>query len=180
MGRNRSVDRRGAGLLLTLAAVLGGGAWVAIWPSAHAPNPIEPAPESRDALLLRHFEAAAIQLHARQYGLAERSLQQVLVMAPTMPEAHVNLGYALLGQGRLLEARGAFETAIDLRPEQANAYHGLALCHEAMHDLELAIGGMRSYLHLAREEDENHLARARAALWEWETELSTQRGRPRP
>jgi hypothetical protein len=27
---------------------------------------------------------------------------------------------------------------------------------------------MRSYLHLARNEDPKHLARARAALWEWE------------
>jgi hypothetical protein len=27
---------------------------------------------------------------------------------------------------------------------------------------------MRSYLHLARSEDPRHLAKARAALWEWE------------
>jgi hypothetical protein len=34
---------------------------------------------------------------------------------------------------------------------------------------------MRSYLHLARGESEDHQRRARAALWEWETQLAERR-----
>jgi hypothetical protein len=53
-------------------------------------------------------------------------------------------------------------------PGQANGYYGLALVHEAQGDMALATGAMRRYLHLARDERPEHLARARAALWEWE------------
>ncbi len=80
----------------------------------------------------------------------------------------MNLGFALLGAGRAAEARTAFDRATALRPAQANAYYGLALAHEASGDLAVATGAMRSYLHLAKHEDPKHLARARAALWEWE------------
>jgi hypothetical protein len=39
---------------------------------------------------------------------------------------------------------------------------------------------MRSYLHLARSESEAHLRRARAAVWEWESQLAQRRGAARP
>jgi hypothetical protein len=55
-----------------------------------------------------------------------------------------------------------------LEPRQANAYYGLALAWEEDGDRAQATGAMRSYLHLARHERPEHLARARAALWEWE------------
>ena len=41
-------------------------------------------------------------------------------------------------------------------------------------------GAMRSYLHLARGESEAHLRRARAAVWEWESQLAQRRGAARP
>ena len=96
------------------------------------------------------------------------ALHRVLQLAPELPEAHVNMGYALLGLNRPKEARDFFDGATALRPAQANAYYGLALAHEAAGDLASATGAMRSYLHLARDERAEHLARARAALWEWE------------
>ena len=55
----------------------------------------------------------------------------------------------------------------DVLPERLNA----ALASEALGDLPIALGAMRSYLHLARNENEVHLRRARAALWEWESRL---------
>ncbi|TXC65209.1 hypothetical protein FSC37_00885 [Piscinibacter aquaticus] len=82
-----------------------------------------------------------------------------------MPEAHANLGFALLGLQQPDAARVAFERAIAFRPAQANAYYGLALAQESLGDLELALGAMRSYLHLGRSESEDHQRRARAALW---------------
>jgi len=53
--------------------------------------------------------------------------------------------------------------------------YGLALAWEADGDLEMAMGAMRSYLHLARSESDDHLRRARAALWEWEARLQAAR-----
>jgi lipoprotein NlpI len=85
------------------------------------------------------------------------------------------MGFAMLGLKQPKLAHGFFENATRLRPDQANAYYGMALANEAAGDLELALGAMRSYLHLAQSEDEAHLRRARAALWEWETRLAEQR-----
>jgi hypothetical protein len=56
---------------------------------------------------------------------------------------------------------------------QANAYYGLAITSEKLGDLEGAIGAMRSFLHLADgSTDKKHLRKARAALWEWEAQLT--------
>lgn len=175
MGPPRKTDRRLPGLLLTLALVLGGGLWIARGPTAHAPQ--TQAPVDEPAMTLeQQFHEAVLRLHAKRYAEAVEAWQRVLVQAPALPEAHVNLGFAWLGLGEVAQARRAFDTAIELRPQQANAYYGLALSHEAAHDLASALGAMRSYLHLARDEDPAHLARARAALWEWEARIDRQRG----
>ncbi|OYU81706.1 MAG: hypothetical protein CFE45_27790, partial [Burkholderiales bacterium PBB5] len=121
-----------------------------------------------EAELRRRFDQAVLLLHGRQYEPAVRALHQVLLLSPRLPEAHVNMGYALLGLKRVPEARDFFDSAPHLKPDQANAYFGLALAWEASGDLAMATGAMRSYLHLARDEQPEHLRRARAALWEWE------------
>jgi hypothetical protein len=54
-----------------------------------------------------------------------------------------------------------------LRPEQANAYYGLAVALEALGDRPGALGAMRSFVHLAKEGDP-WVPKARAALWEWQ------------
>jgi len=112
------------------------------------------------------FQQAVMMLHARQYDYAVTALQQVLSLAPWMPEAHANMGFALLGKGYYEAARDYFHSAIDLRPQQINAYWGLAVSLEALCDIEGATGAMRSYVHLADSGDA-FLPRARAALWEW-------------
>jgi tetratricopeptide (TPR) repeat protein len=160
-------DQRRAGALLTLALVLATGA--ALDRRDTEPPPVAAAPAPPHAAeIRRRFDAAVVMLHARQYEHAAVALHQVLQLAPTLAEAHVNMGFALLGLQRHREARAFFEGAMALAPRQANAYYGLALAWEAGGDLALATGAMRSYLHLAREERPEHLARARAALWEWE------------
>jgi tetratricopeptide (TPR) repeat protein len=161
-------DQRRAGALLTLLLVLLGGLWLDQRPAQQAVA----APAARlphEGEIRRRFEQAVVMLHARQYEHASTALHRVLILAPTMPEAHVNMGFALLGLQRPREALAFFEGASALKPDQANAYYGMALAHEAGGDLALATGAMRSYLHLARAESPEHLARARAALWEWES-----------
>ncbi len=161
------IDRRLAGVLLTAALVLAGGLGLATLAPLHgAETPSAPATADE---LQRRFDAAVLLLHGRRFDEALTQWQHVLELAPGLPEAHVNIGFTLLGLRQPEAARAAFERAIALRPAQANAYYGLAMAQEALGDLALARGAMRSYLHLARDESEAHLARARAALWEWES-----------
>jgi tetratricopeptide (TPR) repeat protein len=178
---HRRRDRRGLGIALTLAAVLLGGAWIGVMGPTHPPDTVEaPAADARQAEVRQRFDAAVAMLQIKQYEAAAAALRRVLELAPQLPEAHVNMGFAMLGLQRPAEARNFFESATTLKAGQANAYYGLALAHEAGGDLELALGAMRSYLHLARNEDEAHLRRARAALWEWETKLAASRAESKP
>lgn len=161
-------DRRRAGALLTLLLVLLGGLWLDQRPADVALAAPQPARLPHEGEVRRRFDEAVVMLHAKQYEHATTALHRVLTLAPTLPEAHVNMGFALLGLKRHREALAFFEGATALKPDQANAYYGMALAHEGGGDLALATGAMRSYLHLARNEKPEHLARARAALWEWE------------
>jgi tetratricopeptide (TPR) repeat protein len=165
----RRHDQRRKALWLTLALIAAGGLLIHTLDSPHAPEPVPKpptAPHANDTQRL--FNAAVVMLHAKRFDDAATALHRVLTYAPNMPEAHVNMGFAMLGLQRHKEARDFFEGATQLAPTQANAYYGLALAHEAQGDLALATGAMRSYLHLARNERPEHLARARAALWEWQ------------
>ena len=147
-------------------------------PTAQPPAPVTRLAhqqQMQQSELQQRFDQAVLMLHARQYEHAATALYRVLELAPAMPEAHVNMGYTLLGLKRGDAARGFFLSAIELRPDQANAYYGLAMAEEQRADLIAALGGMRSYLHLARA-DAPHRERARAALWEWEEAL----GRHKP
>ena len=179
----RRPDGRGSGALLTLLLVLVGGALIQALPSAGpqrtvaaaAPDPRRDpqahAGSARQAEVRRRFDEAVVMLHARQHDHAATALHRVLELDPRMPEAHVNMGFALLGLDRAAAARDFFDSATALEPGQANAYYGLAMAYEALGDLRLALSAMRSYLHLARNESDAHLRRARAALWEWEAQL---------
>ena len=116
------------------------------------------------------FAQSVVMLHAKQYEPAVAALHRVLELAPRMPEAHVNMGFALLGMGKAAAGADFFRSAIELRPTQANAYYGLALAVEAQGDLHAALGAMRSYLHLSKADDP-HRSKARSAIWEWEQAL---------
>lgn len=179
-GGARRVDRRWPALALTVAFVVVGGATIHGLGSSNEPTPtaeVRPDPrtdpsgheqaERRKDVRLR-FEQAVLMLHAGHYDHALTALHRVLELSPQMPEAHVNMGFALLGLERAAAARDFFEGAMALNPMQANAYYGLAMASDALGDRPAAIGAMRSYLHLAKDQDERHLRKARAALWEWE------------
>lgn len=112
------------------------------------------------------FGQAVLMLHAKRFDHAVTALHRVLALAPGLPEAHVNMGYALLGLGRLQAARDFFDSAISLRPQQVNAYYGLAITLEGLGDKPAALGAMRTYVHLSRTGDP-YVRKARAAIWEW-------------
>ena len=58
-----------------------------------------------------------------------------------------------------------------MRPEQANAYWGLAVALEKLGDLHVALGAMRTYIHLSPADDP-YVRRARSALWEWDDAIA--------
>ena len=108
-------------------------------------------------------------LHARQHEHAITAFHRVLELDPAMPEAHVNMGFALIGLERYSAARDFFEGAIALRREQVNAYYGLAVALDGLGDRPAAIGAMRTFVHLSKADDP-YQRKAQAALWEWEAE----------
>ena len=132
-------------------------------------TPSTPADDPLIQRLDTHFQRSVVMLHANQYEHALVALEQVLAIAPKMPEAYVNSGYALIGLKQYKAAAEAFLEAIDLRPEQANAYYGLAIALDALGNRVGAVGAMYSFLHRAPEGDP-YRRKAAAALWEWESE----------
>ena len=126
-----------------------------------------PAARSEHAeAVARLFRQGVVMLHAREYEHAALAFERVLTLT-RLPEAQVNMGYAMLGLGRVDQAKDYFNAAIDQRPSQRNAYYGLAEALEALGDTAGARGAMRTFVHLSPANDP-FLRKARAALWEWQ------------
>jgi len=174
---SRRRDRRAIALTATVGSIALGGALVSLLPGNAVTTGVQPQTHGAadEPLELRQqFDLAVAHLRAGQPEQAAIVLHRVLVLAPQMPEAHANMGYALLGMERFAAARTFFESATTLRPAQANAYYGLAVALEHLDDLPGAVGAMRTYVHLT-DGDDPHVRKARAALWEWEATLARER-----
>lgn len=137
-----------------------------------ATNPKGHELQARKIELDTRFQQAVAMLHAHQYEYAIKALGRVLELSPRMPEAHINMGYAHIGLKEYKGAGDFFNTAIDIKPMQINAYYGLALAYEGQNKLHLALSAMESYVHLA-DKDEPYLPRARAAIWEWNEQIAS-------
>ncbi|MDX1607539.1 MAG: tetratricopeptide repeat protein, partial [Candidatus Competibacterales bacterium] len=147
----RGSDRRWPALLL-LVAVVGLGGLLVQFGTGSAPEPVSEPPASAtaprppvvpatpDTELGRRFREAVNLLRDGRPQAAVEALHRVLELAPELPEAYVNLGYALLALERPAAAREAFDTALELRPRQVNAYYGLAVALEALGELHAASG----------------------------------------
>ncbi|OGT22183.1 MAG: hypothetical protein A2V90_06625 [Gammaproteobacteria bacterium RBG_16_57_12] len=155
--------------------------WAPIGGKERWVNPMaEPArhvQQARMAEVQVRFQQGVMMLHAKDYEHALTAFHKVLELSPRLPEAHSNMGYALLGLEEYGAAGDFFATAIELRPNLATAYYGLGMALGGLQDYEGAMGAMRTYIHLSdpkpMEEQVNdpYLRKARAALWEWEQKL---------
>lgn len=122
------------------------------------------------------FQAAVQAMQSADHEAALLLWHPLLVSHPHIQEIKVNMGFSLYYLGRIEAARDFFLEALEQNAFQANAYYGLAMCHEKMGDLEMALGAMRSYIHLADEEENPQFIRkAQSALWEWQEALKMQR-----
>ena len=161
------------GMFITLARDLGP---VTQASRAQAPVPVLPDDPNATHEVSIRFDQGVTLLHAKRYEYAATAFQRVIELAPRMPEAHVNLGFAFLGVQQYEDAGNEFNLATQLHPEQANAYWGLALAMEGLKDYEGALGAMRAYIHLSRTSNDPYVPKARAALWEWEEQLGRIKG----
>lgn len=112
-------------------------------------------------------------LQAGKPDEAAQSLLKAMYLAPDDADAFQLMGDVMMQRQRFGEAREYYESAIDRDRLRADAYFGHAAASEAMGDLESALGGMRSYLHVVADKDPFRLkvAQARSAIWEWESRL---------
>ena len=133
-------------------------------------DPAGHAAQYRQLELDERFQQAVAMLHAKQYDYAITALHRVIELNPDMPEAYVNMGFALIGLERYAAARDFFSAALEINTYQANAYWGLGVAAEQLGDLEAALGAMRTYLHLSPPNDP-YVRKARSALWEWDSQL---------
>jgi tetratricopeptide (TPR) repeat protein len=175
-----SRDVRWRALAVTVTVIAAGGLVIAsvsdsrlfgprvVAPGAPVATQSDATARARQEIHQR-FQQGVIMLHAKQHEHAMTAFHRVLELDPAMPEAHVNMGFALIGLERYGAARDFFESAIALRKEQVNAYYGLAVALDGLRDRPAAIGAMRTFVHLSRPDDP-YQRKAQAALWEWEAE----------
>jgi Flp pilus assembly protein TadD len=125
--------------------------------------------------LNRLFGEGTSALAAADYSLAANTFARALEIDPDLAEAHVNLGFALLGLQQVNAAKSEFNLAREINPEQANLYYGLAMVHEHEQEFRQAVLAMQTFLHLA-EEAHPFVRKATAAIWEWNEQLRGSEG----
>lgn len=99
------------------------------------------------------FEQGVAMMQMHQYDFAVQAFHRVLELNPQLPEAHVNMGFALYEKGDFAGAQRFFESATALNKNQVNAYYGLAIAAFAQKNNAVAVGAMRAWLHLAPSDD---------------------------
>ena len=119
-------------------------------------------------------------LDEQKYQQAFDHLNQNRQVVMHVPESLMLMGEALMGLDDYAAARDFFNSAIEREPGYHDAYFGYAMAVEGLGELEEAMGAMRAYLHLQKDPDPYRLkvARARSAIWEWETALGRGRWGP--
>lgn len=167
-------DVRWRALGIASLAILVGGGIIALLPGMAPLRADGHVAEKRRAEIDQRFAQGVVMLHTRQYEPALAAFHRVLELAPDMPEAHVNAGFALLGLGKAAAARDFFDEATNLRRDQINGYYGLALALEALGDTFGAMQAMETYLHRAPAGDP-YRRKAEAAVWEWRAKLEAAR-----
>lgn len=139
----------------------------------------ETARNEHQVLLDKYFNNALSYMQNKQYPQAVLVWNELLLINDSIPEVHVNQGFSLFEMGHIEPASKHFQRALELNSYQINAYYGLAICFEKMEDMESAMGAMRSYIHLADDNDP-FVRKAQSALWEWENDLKSQRAADSP
>ena len=173
---SRRVDKRRTVIPLALVLTMVGGALLSVYVSRDAIQSAAEQPaagadahafleDDRARRAHQSFQQGVAMLQAGEFDYAITAMHEVLAIYPALPEAHVNMGYALLGAGEPCAAADFFDSATDLRPSLHNAYYGLGLAEREIGNDKAALAAMQAYTHLAAE-DERHLPGAKEMIWE--------------
>lgn len=144
---------------LAVVAIAGGLVLLlAIDPPQRAKKTFDPgsrqhAIDRRQQEIAERFQQGVTMMQLRRYDDAVTAFHRVLELDPTIPEVHVNIGFALYEAGQHAAAQRFFEAATRLNKDQLNAYYGLALAARAQGANAVAAGAIRTWLHLAPTED---------------------------
>lgn len=97
------------------------------------------------------FAQAAAHLQAGRFADAIAIYQYCIVLAPHVPESHVNLGNAFRDQGKYEIAIDCYHKALALHPDHADAYGNQGRALYLMGNLEEAIASCHTALRLCPE-----------------------------
>jgi tetratricopeptide (TPR) repeat protein len=101
------------------------------------------AMDPRD-LAATYVNRAILEMSRESYAVAEKNLDSALALLPKLPEAHVNLGSALINMKRYDE--GVTETELGLKlgtKEPERAYYNLGIAYERLGNLQKAYESYR-------------------------------------
>lgn len=102
----------GAGSILALLIVTTAVSGCQVWQ-----GPLLSVPSGTDDLAARHNKAGIQAYKQEQWNQAREQFEVAVKIAPSLAEAHYNLGMVLYRQGKDAEAKSHFITARDLAPE---------------------------------------------------------------
>ena len=98
-----------------------------------------PTADKEAAAALQAAAAAAMEaMKAGRHDEAIAKFNEVIAKMPTCADCYYNLGIAYVGEAGPREAEAAFKKAIELKPDYAEAYTGLAGVYNAQKKFDLA------------------------------------------
>lgn len=121
-------------------------------PVARGSDPRQEADKLQRELATR-FEQGVAMLQLGEYEHAVTAFHRVLVLAPGLPEAHLNMGFALYELKDYQGAQRFFEGAKALAPDFLNVEYGLAISLFAQGKTIEAVHHMARYLGSLKQDD---------------------------
>lgn len=169
-----------AAVIVVAVAALASLVYVRNAPRASLPatahHGIVPGDSKRLAEVRAEFDRGVVLLRQGQFDAAASAFHRVLVLAPTLPEGHLNMAFTLYEMGNLSGARKFFESARALDRRMSGADYGIALVTFAEGDRDRAVVLMRRYLEDLPQTDPNR-AKALRRLAEMEASMTGKEGR---
>jgi tetratricopeptide (TPR) repeat protein len=139
-------------VMLVPAGLPGNFKFAVALPVSQGSDPRQEDDKLRRELAAR-FEQGVAMLQLGEFEHAVTAFHRVLVLAPGLPEAHLNMGFALYELKDYQGAQRFFEGAKALAPDFLNVEYGLALSLFAQGKAVEAVHHMAAYLSGLRQDD---------------------------
>lgn len=101
-----------------------------------------------DSQAEEHFKKGLEAYYSRRYEIAAAEFKQSIAANPQSPVAYSNLGYVYYDMNMLERSYEYQKKAVEIDPNYANAYYGLALIHCEWGDKKSAVQYWKEYLRI--------------------------------